>query len=132
MHRLSPAAASRARWVAVVTACVGAFATASALLVAVPASEAAGFHKYSIGKEWTFNNYTGLSVDRPDRGVTNQASTGCSSHYSGNPLYQTQWVIVSSSVTNWLELGTAHQCNDNKRYRFWGYGSGGNWYPLGQ
>jgi hypothetical protein len=90
------------------------------------------FHEYSQADESGFvNHYTGLSVTRPDRSV-DQASTGCSSYYSGNPVYQTQWVLITSDAQNWLELGTGHQCADAKRFWFWGYGYLGDWYPQGE
>jgi hypothetical protein len=95
-------------------------------------ASAFAFHKYSQADDNGYvNHYTGLSVTRPDRGVT-QAETGCGSFYSGNPVYQTQWVLITSDAQNWIELGTGHQCADTKRYWFWGYGYLGDWYPQGE
>lgn len=56
-------------------------------------------------------------------------STGCSSPYTGNPVHQTQWIIINSG--SWREIGTGHQCNDTYRYWFWGYGLNGTWVSLG-
>lgn len=94
-------------------------------------ASAATFHGYSQADELSYVNHdTGLSVTRPDRGVT-QADNGCDSLFSGNAVYQTEWVLITSDAQNWIELGTGHQCSDTKRYWYWGYGYLGDWYPIG-
>lgn len=75
----------------------------------------------------------------PYRGITRSglrsgresAQAGCEAHYTGNPVYQTQWMLITSNAQNWIELGTGHQCSDTLGYWFWGYGYLGDWYPQG-
>lgn len=112
---------------------------AGALAVAVPlalavAPSAVGdgnFHGYSVGQETSYaGEYAGLGVTRVDRAVDGQANTGCGDYFTGNPVYQTQWVSLPGPG-DWIEVGTGHQCGDTKRYWFWGYGQGGDWNPIG-
>lgn len=108
-------------------------ATSLAFLGAVEVrAQAAQFHSYShVTEDSRTNEFTGLSVTRIDRAVE-QATTGCDAFYSGNPIYQTQWVFITQNAQNWIELGTGHQCNDRDRFWFWGYGYQGDWYPVGE
>lgn len=106
---------------------------AGTALPLLAAGSAFAFHGYSEGREQSYvNSYTGLFVERRDVAVNNQAATGCSAPYSGNPVYQTQWVLITSNAYNWIELGTGHQCDNQYRYYFWGYGRNGNWHALGE
>lgn len=89
-----------------------------------------GFHRYSQGDENSGAGFTGLKSNRVDRSMTGLPSDGCSSPYSGHPVYQTQWVMDDAGQT-WREIGTGHQCNDTYRYWFWGYGLNGAWHSLG-
>lgn len=109
---------------------VAACVLTGALLTTASPAHAVGFHSYSYVQEHTRGSiYTGLGVTRPDRSVNFGGSpTGCSTYYSGNPVYQTQWVSVGTG--DWLEIGTGHQCNDTLRWWFFGYGSNSDWYPL--
>lgn len=98
-----------------------------------PGPVAATFiHKYSVAYETTGSGYTGLSLIRTTRAVTGQVATGCSFPYSGEPVYQTSWVMLNNSDPSWKEIGIGHQCNDTFRYYFWGYGLNGAWFPLGE
>jgi hypothetical protein len=63
--------------------------------------------------------------------VSGQESTGCSSPYAGNPVYETAWLLITSDAQNWDEMGVGHQCNDTYRYYYWGYGENGTWYSVG-
>lgn len=107
------------------------------LLVAVPASappafaSSLAFHKYSIALETNHTQLTGTQNTRVDKHVV-VANTGCSAYYSGNPIYQTQWVLITDDAQNWVEFGTGHQCSNNKVYWFMGYGYNGSWYPTKQ
>jgi hypothetical protein len=49
----------------------------------------------------------------------------------GDPVYQSEWLNITSDAKNWLELGTGHQCADTLRWWYWGYGYAGQWYALG-
>lgn len=118
---------SETRRISRVKAGLVAALVAYSMVLALSATGAA-FHEYSIGYENTGSGFTGIQVTRTDRAVTGQPSTGCSSPYTGSPVYQTQWVGGGS---NWRELGTGHQCNDTYRYWFWGYGYNGTWVSLG-
>ncbi|MFN8082307.1 MAG: hypothetical protein U0Q19_22330 [Kineosporiaceae bacterium] len=114
----------RPLWIALLVAALSLVAPRPAL--------AATFHEYStVSESSAGSGYTGVSSARFDQHFTGIPSTGCSSRYSGSPVYQTQWVLLTSDAKNWRELGTGHQCNDTYRYWFWGYGSAGTWYPLG-
>lgn len=90
-----------------------------ALSVCSPAS-AAGLHRYMRAVEST-TAYKALSVDHKDAvgqevGVPHD---GCTNFYSGSPIYQTQW-IQSLDAQTWLEIGTGHQCDNTKVYRYIG------------
>jgi len=107
-------------------------ALAASLGLAPGVAQAENFHGYSVARETGYTNkYVGLAIRRLDKHVE-QARSGCSEFYSGDPVYQTQWVIVTSDARNWLELGTGHQCEDELRYWFWGWGTNGVWHPLGE
>jgi hypothetical protein len=111
---------------------VGATLLFSAVAVDVPASAGSNFHGYSTASENSaLGQYTGIRVTRLDRAVSSQPATGCTQLFSGDPVYQTQWLIITDDAANWLELGTGHQCNDAIRYWFWGVGYLGGWFPLG-
>lgn len=105
------------------------FGVAVVLLAGQPAQASDGFHGYATARE-TSNGYTlqGVSVERPDNNPADLPNDGCSAPFSGHPVYQTQWIIVTSDAKNWIEGGTGHQCQSNYQYRFWGYGYLGNWY----
>ncbi len=121
------------RW-AVDRVAASVFAVVSSVLVAASGADYANadaFHGYSIARETTGSGFTGVHVYRVDQAVRGQPATGCSSPFTGNPVYQTQWVIITADARNWRELGTGHQCNDTYRYWFWGYGTNGTWVPLG-
>ena len=86
------------------------------------------FHKYSIVYEFShIDQYSGLRVDRADIAVL-QPSTGCGDYFTGNAIYQTQWVLLTADADNWVELGTGHQCADTKDYHYCGYGENGMWH----
>ncbi|WP_300677720.1 hypothetical protein [Nocardioides sp.] len=105
--------------------------TGAAALVMATATSALAFHGYSNAIEDNHaGHYTGLQMNRVDRAIT-QGTNGCSTFFSGYPTYQTQWLKVTST-TNWMELGTGHQCGDTMRYWYWGYGFNGVWYPMGE
>lgn len=109
-------------------ACLGAILLVLGL--ASPA-RAASFHRYMRAWDNTANAYKALSVDHKDA-VGQEVDTpndGCTNFYSGTPIYQTQW-IQTNDAQYWLEIGTGHQCNNTKIYRYMGYGSGGVWHPL--
>lgn len=107
----------------------------SILLLAVAAPADAthdGFHQYSTASEHSFGyTYRGVRLHREDMNPGGLPADGCSSPFSGHPVYQTQWVILNAAATSWIEGGTGHQCSANNRYRFWGYGYNGTWYPSG-
>lgn len=91
-----------------------------------------GFHGYSAARETSSaGHYTGVATTRLDRTVFFQPNTGCTSHFSGDVVFQSEWIVITSDSQNWLELGTGHQCSDTFRYWYWGFGYGGIWFPLG-
>ncbi len=100
------------------------------IILAFPAS-ASGFHEYGIGKEDSPGDMNGLSVLRVDKEVTTSPGTSCTTPYAAgaHPTYQTQWVLFGGS-SNWVEIGTADQCNDYD-FLFWGYGANGAWHSVG-
>lgn len=108
-----------------------------AVLVAVGAMllgtglPALAFHEYSYGGENGAPSFTGVEESRADAFFTGIPSDGCSSSFTGTPVYQTMWVLFTSDAQNWAEEGTGHQCNDTYRYWYWGYGSQGVWYSQG-
>lgn len=108
-----------------------AISFSAALATAGGSAVASAFHQHSIARENTGSGFTGVQVTRVDKAVTGQPSDGCDGPYRGSPVYQTQWVILNSAGTTWRELGTGHQCNDNYRYWFWGYGVDGTWVSIG-
>lgn len=97
--------------------------------LSVVKAEAAGFHAYSIAGDTNHTYYTGTQNTRVDKHVV-VANTGCSAYYTGNPIYQTQWVLLSDDAKNWMEFGAGHQCADDKVYWYMGYGTAGAWYPI--
>jgi hypothetical protein len=104
----------------------------SLLMPTSPAVAAVDIHHWAIAYESSAGPvYTGVRVHRLNRTVFLQASDGCSDHFSGSVVYQSQWLDVTTDKFNWLELGTAHQCNDTNRYYYWGLGYGGGWFALG-
>lgn len=82
-----------------------------------------GFHRYSGGGENNTNADRGVQVTRWDNEMAGIPNDGCTNPISGHPMYQSQWLITS---TGWIEMGTGHQCNDDNRYWYWGYGTS-NW-----
>jgi len=98
------------------------------LLFPVSAS-ASSFHAESDAYEFSGN--TGMYSVHVTQAVSGQESTGCSAPYSGNPVYETEWIIFTSNGQNWDEMGVGHQCNDGYRYIYWGYGYNNVWYSLG-
>lgn len=103
------------------------------LLVAAPSTATHdGFHQYSKADEHSLGyTYRGVRLYREDMNPGGVPSDGCSNPYSGHPVYQTQWIVLNSSASSWVEGGTGHQCAGSYRYRFWGYGWNGSWYPQG-
>lgn len=96
-----------------------------------PAS-ATVLHAYSTSRESSAGVlYSGMQHVHTDVAVYNQPATGCSQYFTGEPVYQTSWVLLNSPYFDWLEFGTAHQCNDGLKFWFWGYGEQGIWHPLG-
>lgn len=111
-----------------------AVATLFALRVGVMApatATAADFHGYSVAGEVTGDGFTGVSVRRIDQSISGIPSVSCSSPFGIDPVYQAQWVYASADQQSWKELGTGHQCNDQYRYWYWGYGVAGEWYAIG-
>lgn len=102
------------------------------LVVLASPAVAGGDHNYSVGRDTSQSNYTGLRVTRTDTAAS-VPNTGCTSgaagYFQGDPIYETQWT-VKASATDWLEIGTGHQCSGDKNYRFWGYGFNGGWFFL--
>ena len=102
-------------------------------MLVISALPASAFHGYSWAADTSQAGiYTGVSTTRLDRTVFDQASDGCSTYFTGSPVYQTEWIYITSDAQNWLELGTGHQCGDTLRYWYWGYGYGGAWFPIGE
>lgn len=93
-------------------------------------AHAQNIHRYSIGVEWTADDYVGVRQYRLDRVPGGIPETGCTRPYSGSPVYQTQWVQDPNGA-NWVEIGTGHQCNSTFRYHFYGYGWNSTFYSLG-
>jgi hypothetical protein len=100
-----------------------------------PSRVLSSFHSYSSALDNSDGVYTGIRQYRSDRLPTGLANTNCTSPFTGEPVYQTQWNTrsVNGSDISWVELGTGHQCSGGPtyRYHFWGYGSVNNWHPLG-
>jgi hypothetical protein len=86
-------------------------------------ASASGFHEYATAFETSGNS--GMYSTHIVQGVSNQASDGCSTPYSGTPVYETEWLLFNSNATTWDEVGVGHQCNDSYRYFYWGYGYNG-------
>lgn len=111
---------------------VGVAASLFLFLGTTSAVDATTFHQYSVGVESTgASGFTGVQSTRLDSTITGIPNSGCTSAFSGDPVYQTSWVILTSDAQNWMELGTGHQCQGTYNYWFWGYGSSGAWHPLG-
>jgi hypothetical protein len=97
-----------------------------------PASADNGFIGYSVGSQSSYaGSYSGINVQRLEMAVGNQLHTGCSRPYTGDAVFQTEWVNITNDAKNWLEFGTGHQCSDTVRYQYWGFGYAGDWYSLG-
>lgn len=86
---------------------VAAFALV-AIILADPTTVSAthtDFHGYSIARENSRGNtYVGVSVTRPENNPGNLPADGCSQFFSGHPVYQTQWVVLSGRY-RWIEFG---------------------------
>ncbi len=107
-------------------------AASALVLSAGMASASDGFHQYSLAYESSRDyTYYGVRLFRQDNNPGGLPADGCNAPFTGHPVYQTQWVIFNTTATDWVEGGTGHQCAGNYRYRFWGYGGAGNWYPQG-
>ena len=95
------------------------------------ASMAVTFHGYSIAVESTGGSgFSGVASTRPNKAVSGLPQTGCSQYFSGNPVYETEWVILTADALNWHELGTGHQCGDANHFYYWGYGVNGVWNAI--
>jgi hypothetical protein len=100
-------------------------------VVGVRPAAAQTFHSYSVASQTTPSGaFTGVATTRQDVPVANIPDTGCSGYFSGNPVYQTEWIYITSDGANWLELGTGHQCMNTLVYWYAGYGFAGTWHPL--
>ncbi len=100
-------------------------------VVGVRPAAAQSFHSYSVASQTTPSGaFTGVATTRQDVPVANIPDTGCSGYFSGNPVYQTEWIYITSDGANWLELGTGHQCMNTLVYWYAGYGFAGTWHPL--
>ena len=101
------------------------------MLNTVAPASAAGFHAYSVayyhGHAYAL---TGMLTVRQDVSISVSAGTTCTTPFTGTPVYVSEWVIFSTDLANFVELGTGHQCN-GFTYRYWGYSSASNWYPYG-
>jgi hypothetical protein len=95
----------------------------------VALAQPAPFHQYTVAFE-TNTSYQGVHSVYGEQIIGGIPSTGCSLEFTGNPIYQTNWVIFDEQATNWVELGSGHQCNNQFRYDFAGYGYNGDWFPL--
>lgn len=120
----------RSRWLAAVASV--AFTLASVLAGAQPAEGTHAFHKYSVARDGAQFAYTGVYSSRTDAVPSGLTPGPCPAiPYQYKPVYYTQWVILTTSASDWVEVGTAHGCV-GQRYWFWGYGWQGGWYPLGE
>jgi hypothetical protein len=101
------------------------------MALAMTASSAMAYHGYMRAGETAPGSYTALRSTRDDLagGLVHGTHNGCNNYFAGAPIYQTQW-LQAGSATNWLEMGVAHQCNNQKMYRFMGYGQAGVWHPM--
>lgn len=98
----------------------------------IGSTNVAAFHNYSVAADNLAGfPYAGTAQTRYDDSVGQIPGGGCSAPFSGTPVYQTEWVYISSDGANWEEIGTGHQCYDTYRYWYWGYGLAGVWYPWG-
>lgn len=112
---------------------IAAISIATTMALAPGAAvQGAPFHAYSVGRENTGGSgFTGIQVTRTTTAVAGLPATGCSHPFTGSPVYQTSWLIITGDAQNWDEIGIGHQCSDNYIYYFWGYGENGGWFPLG-
>lgn len=109
------------------------FATAVILGIAVATptrTDAAAAHIYSTATETSGSGFTGVATVRINQHVNGLPQDGCSEYYTGHPVYQTQWVILSSTADDWHEIGTGHQCGDANHFYFYGYGLNIVWHPI--
>lgn len=94
-------------------------------------AQEAGFHAYSYALENnTWGLASGLSAERRRPEFASVSPYGCSAPYSGNPIYQTQWIDFTGTGLNWLEIGSGHQCNEDYVYNFFGYGYQNEYYSV--
>jgi hypothetical protein len=93
--------------------------------------DASTFHEYSAGYEVTGTGFTGVAATHLTEAITHQESNGCSSPFTGNEVYETIWVTITSDSLNSDEIGAGHQCNDTYRYYYWAYVQNGVFYPIG-
>jgi hypothetical protein len=114
--------------------CVSLAVVLAGFLIGMPSAHADyGFHGYS--KFWEASpygpsRYSGISVYRNDVAISNIPNTGCLGPIEGDPVYQTEWILLNTAQTNWVELGTGHQCQDHYVYWYAGYGYNGTWNLL--
>jgi len=107
---------------------------AAALMAWQPPAEAEGPSlQYARGWDSSARPYGAISVTRRDLAGSDisTSATGCGSNdwYTGNVVYQTQW-LQSDDASLWLEFGTGHQCDNTRIYRYWGYGQSGVWHSI--
>jgi hypothetical protein len=99
----------------------------SLLTVMIPSPAwptAAAFKGQSTAAEGSEGrDYSGVGSIRGEGGVSDQPFDGCAQLFTGSPIYDTEWVVLNSDSTNWVELGTLHQCGDAIRNWFWGRGA---------
>jgi hypothetical protein len=108
---------------------------ATLLTLMMPPTESSyadnGFHGYSAAYELSLSGqYTGVQTTRIDQYIFSQPATGCTQNFAGDPVFQSEWILITPDAANWLEIGTGHQCNDQYRYWFSGYGYLGVWVPV--
>jgi hypothetical protein len=109
---------------------VGGLLAAALLGGAAPpaGATASTFHGYSVFEIHLMpGTVSSISVTRKDEAVHIAGTSGCKVKFHGTPVYQTEW-IGNGARSNWVELGTGHQCQG---YQYWyaGYGQRGTWFP---
>jgi hypothetical protein len=88
------------------------------------------FHKYSVVRDSGQFAYTGVYSTRTDAVPSGLTPGPCTATpFQNSPVYYTQWVVINSQATDWVEMGTGYGC-EGQRYWFWGYAWQGTWYPI--
>lgn len=95
----------------------------AAILAAAWPSVALAFHAYSIDEDnGDPGNYSGVRVVRNDEAVNGSVNNDCAATFDSPIVYEPIWVVMDSSSSNWVEIGSAYKtCSEGTIYFWYGW-----------